>query len=35
LLPLQAKDVFGNAGSNNFGCIAIYTAPNDNRRAGR
>jgi hypothetical protein len=30
-----AKDVFGNAGSNNFGCIAIYTAPNDNRGAGR
>jgi hypothetical protein len=28
-----ATDVFGNAGSNNFGCIAIYTAPND-RRAG-
>jgi hypothetical protein len=21
-----AKDVFGNAGSNNFGCIAVYTA---------
>jgi hypothetical protein len=28
-----ATDAFGNAGSNNFGCIAIYTAPN-NRRAG-
>jgi hypothetical protein len=24
-----AKDVFGNAGSNALGCIAIYTAPSD------
>jgi hypothetical protein len=25
----KAKDVFGNAGSDALGCIAIYTAPND------
>jgi hypothetical protein len=33
----KAKDVFGNAGSDNFGCIAIYTAPRDkdDRRAER
>jgi hypothetical protein len=30
-----AKDVFGNAGSDALGCIAIYTAPHDGRRAGR
>jgi hypothetical protein len=32
-----AKDIFGNAGSDNFGCIAIYTAPRDkdDRRADR
>jgi hypothetical protein len=30
-----AKDVFGIAGSNALGCIAIYAAPHDDRRAGR
>jgi hypothetical protein len=30
-----ATDVSGNAGSNNFGCIAIFTAPHDDRRVGR
>jgi hypothetical protein len=33
----KAKDVFGNAGSDALGCIAIYTAPRDkdDRRAER
>ena len=33
----KAKDVFGNAGSDALGCIAIYTAPRDkdDRRARR
>ena len=30
-----AKDVFGNAGSDALGCIAVYTAPHDDRRARR
>jgi hypothetical protein len=32
----SAKDVFGNAGSDALGCIAVYTAPRDkdDRRAG-
>jgi hypothetical protein len=33
----KAKDVFGNAGSDALGCIAVYTAPRDkdDRRAER
>jgi hypothetical protein len=30
-----AKDVFGNAGSDALGCIAVYTAAHDDRRARR
>jgi len=30
-----AKDVFGNAGSDALGCIAVYTAPHDERHARR